>query len=238
MSHAPDVYVITYDHPHRKTQDLLFRLKLAGYAVAVRGLDWEPRKNHRPLFSTGLPAALDCAPEQFCHKLGFDYRWIGNLDAHSRWKAESPVLIGGAPLLPTEFVENNLVLNVHPGWLPKVRGLDSLKWAIYYGYPIGVTVHRVDRQVDLGKLLLQEEVLLLPTDSLQSIALRQYELGLNLMVKALDPMVLGSPSDYAEPPASPTRRMKHVDELTMMERLRQRLAGLQIKTDCRAYSQL
>ena len=226
---SPEVYVITYDHPHRKTQDLLFHLKLAGYSVTVLGLPWQSRRNHQPLFDIRLPSALSLPPDRLCPVLGFDYRFIGSIDSCSL-TLERPVLIGGAPILSAEFVNKNVVINVHPGWLPKVRGLDALKWAIYYGYPIGVTVHRVDERVDMGTLLLREEVPLYPTDSLHSIATRQYELGLVLLVKALDPEVLNAATGYAESPDAPSRRMKHAEELVMTERLRHRLAGLHLSS--------
>ena len=226
----PEVYVITYDHPHRKTQDLLLHLKIAGYSVSVLGLDWQSRRNHQPLFDTRLPSALNLAPDKLCSVFKFEYCRVGNLESNCP-DLDRPVLIGGAPILPPEFVNKNRVINVHPGWLPKVRGLDALKWAIYYGYPIGVTVHRVDDRVDMGTMLVREEVPLYPTDSLHSIATRQYELGLILLVKALDPEILNDGSEFGESPDAPNRRMKHAEELVMMERLRQRLTGLHLSSD-------
>ena len=44
------INVLTYNAPHRKTQDLLFRLKAKGYNdVCVLATPWEERKNFRPL---------------------------------------------------------------------------------------------------------------------------------------------------------------------------------------------
>ena len=228
MHREPDVYVLTYDHPHRKTQDLLYRLKLAGFGVGLLVLDWHERRNHQPLYGLCLPPAFGYGPEQLGRIMGFDYRRVGTIDDNFRWSTDRPVLVGGAPVLPPSFVANNRVFNVHPGWLPKVRGLDSLKWAIYYGCPIGVTVHRIDEQVDYGQLVAREEIPLFPTDSLQSIALRQYEQGLDLFVRALAAGQFDQPCDYAEPSGAPTRRMKHADELLMMERLNRRLTDLQV----------
>ena len=39
------VYVLTYDFPHKKTQYLLFKLKLKDYNVTVIGTPWVERKN-------------------------------------------------------------------------------------------------------------------------------------------------------------------------------------------------
>ena len=43
------IYVLTYDFPHKKTQDLLFKLKLKDYNVTVIGTPWVERKNFTPL---------------------------------------------------------------------------------------------------------------------------------------------------------------------------------------------
>ncbi|MDD3731246.1 MAG: formyltransferase family protein [candidate division Zixibacteria bacterium] len=237
MSREPDVYVLSYDYPHRKTQDLLYRLKLAGFNVGVLALEWQKRQNHQPLFGLCLPNALDYKPQKICEILGFKYRWVGVIDEHFHWTTDKPILVGGAPILNGNFVSNNRIFNVHPGWLPKVRGLDSLKWAIYYSYPIGVTVHRINREIDFGKLVLREEIPLFPTDCLQTIAIRQYERGLDLLVQALVTGKIYQTEEYTEPAGIPTRRMKHADELIMKERLNRRLMDLQMLssstyTDC------
>ena len=232
MPPEPDVFVLTYDHPHRKTQDLLFRLKLGGFAVGVLALEWRERRNHQFLFDLCLPRPLDYGPQQICKNMGFDYRWVGVIDEHLNWTTDKPVLIGGAPILHPNFVLNNRVFNIHPGWLPLVRGLDSLKWAIYYGFPIGVTVHQIDEHVDLGKLVVREEVTFCPTDCLHSIACRQYEQGLDMLVGALQNGALNKTGDYMEPAGTPTRRMKHADELIMLERLKHRLIDLQTSSNC------
>ena len=41
------------------------------------------------------------------------------------------MLIGGAGILPKKLVNSMKIINSHPAYLPYVRGLDSLKWAIY-----------------------------------------------------------------------------------------------------------
>ena len=44
------IYIITYDYPHRKTQDLLFRLLAKNYKnIAVFSTPWVERKNFVPL---------------------------------------------------------------------------------------------------------------------------------------------------------------------------------------------
>jgi folate-dependent phosphoribosylglycinamide formyltransferase PurN len=49
-------------------------------------------------------------------------------------------------------------LNAHPGVLPNYRGIDSFQWAVINGEPenVGVTVHWVDKGVDMGPILRVE----------------------------------------------------------------------------------
>lgn len=222
------IYILTYDHPHRKTQDLVFRLMCTiithpsvtwievvnNYLILVI-LPWEDRKNHKPLYNTKLPPSL-IWPQQY----GLEEWSINQIPPGST------VVIGGAGILPPDFVKNNTVINSHCGWLPEVRGLDALKWAIYYDSPIGCTTHIVDAECDKGLLIERKEVELEPTDSLFSIAMKQYELEINMLV---DCIVNGSWKDaqpFVEPSTTPNRRMKHATELQMMKRLETRLTGL------------
>ena len=212
------VHVLTYDHPHRKTQDLLWHLKVRGYDdVTVIALPWEERKNFRPLFKTKAEP-FEYSFEQLCRGFGyrFHYSSISNLDLFPP-DVEVVWLIAGAPVLSKFFVENHTVFNSHCGWLPEVRGLDSLKWAIYYDKPIGVTSHIVSPEVDLGLLIERWVVPVESADSLYSLAMRQYELEIDLLIKALDKYKDAKPFD--EPAVfPPTRRMPHRTEVMMMRK--------------------
>jgi phosphoribosylglycinamide formyltransferase-1 len=178
-------------------------------------IPWEDRKNHKPLYNTKLPPA-----PIYSVKSGYlKFNTCNIKDVPSG----SIVLIGGAGILPPDFVKNNTVINSHCGWLPEVRGLDSLKWAIYYDQPIGCTTHIVDAQCDKGLLIEREEVELEPTDSLFSIAMKQYELEINMLVESVVNERWKYARPFWEPACEPTRRMKHATELQMIKRLDKRL---------------
>lgn len=208
------IYILTYDHPHRKTQDLVFRLRGAGLFTLVV-LPWEDRTNYKPLYNTKLPPA-PVYPE------GLELRNCDIGDIPS----DSIVIIGGAGILPPDFVKNNTVINSHCGWLPEVRGLDALKWAIYYDSPIGCTTHVVDAECDKGLLIERKEVELEPTDSLFSIAMKQYELEINMLVDCVVNKKWQDAKPFSEPANEPSRRMKHAIEIQMMKRLEQRLRDI------------
>ena len=148
------IYVLTYNAPHRKTQDLLFRLKAYGYNdVSIIATPWKKIKNFKPLVPHRNFHALNVEPSQLCKQLGYVFieDEIKNIKLSNQL-----FLIGGAGILASDFVNKNRVINSHPAYLPHIRGLDSLKWAIFYEQPIGVTTHIVSEECDAGMLIKQE----------------------------------------------------------------------------------
>ncbi len=55
---------------------------------------------------------------------------------------------------------SNILMNVHRGIIQSYRGLDSDLWAIYNKdfKNIGVTIHKVDKDIDTGKIISQERM--------------------------------------------------------------------------------
>ena len=71
------IYVLTYNAPHRKTQDLLFRLKANGYNdINVLATPWEERKNFKPLIPHRKFNALNINPVDLCERLGYNFSAI------------------------------------------------------------------------------------------------------------------------------------------------------------------
>ena len=62
------------------------------------------------------------------------------------------VLVGGVPILPKSFFENEGIMFVgcHPAPLPEVRGEDHLVFTLYYGLYPSVSVYQLDRRIDGG----------------------------------------------------------------------------------------
>lgn len=61
-------------------------------------------------------------------------------------------------ILPEDFLNHKLTLNVHPSLLPKYRGATPLQTAILNGDKVtGVTIMKVAKEVDSGDILLQRE---------------------------------------------------------------------------------
>jgi methionyl-tRNA formyltransferase len=50
------------------------------------------------------------------------------------------------------------IINVHPGYLPDVRGNNPYIWALYHDLPQGCSVHFIDKDIDTGPLILREKI--------------------------------------------------------------------------------
>ncbi len=174
-----EIGLITYDIPHKKTQDILIRL--IGRNVTVIAMPFKKRKQHKKLYSHRPEMNSKISTVELSEKLGFKYlesnnpaKIIRNLDVG---------LIGGCGIIDTMDAK---IINSHPSYLPYCRGLDALKWAIYRGDPIGVTTHLINNDTDSGYLIEQEPIRVGFYDTFHSVALRQYELEIDMIIRAID----------------------------------------------------
>ena len=213
------INVLTYNAPHKKTQDLLFRLKLKGYNnVNVLATPWEFRKNFSPLIPHRKFNTLDSTPSNLCEKLGYSFLEI---ELENLKIGDELILIGGAGMLPEEVVSSGKVINSHPAYLPYVRGLDSLKWAIYDGNPIGVTTHIISDEYDAGKLIRKELVPLYSWDTFHSVAQRQYEMEIDMLVDSIEDIKTSPLKELSTTKSKPHRRMSHSHEMRLMNRFQE-----------------
>ena len=54
---------------------------------------------------------------------------------------------------------NNKIFNCHAGLLPSYRGRSVLNWALINGEKYyGITVHKVDKGIDTGDILIQKKI--------------------------------------------------------------------------------
>ena len=211
------IYVLTYDAPHRKTQDLLFRLKIRGYDdVSVLATPWQERKNFKPLIPHRKFNTLDITPSDLCKKFGYNFDKIEVDDLHN--SENGWIIIGGAGILPEDVVKSGRVINSHPAYLPYVRGLDSLKWAIYYGKPIGVTTHIISEECDAGALINQKFVPLYSWDTFHSVSQRQYEMEIDMLADSIEDVKTATLEELSTTDSIPMRRMPHSHEIRLMAR--------------------
>lgn len=184
------IAVISYNTPHRKTQDVLFHLKAKNYNnVHVLALPFVIRENpFQPIYQHRPSRAIELSPEEFCANLGYQFSTTtaDTLNDQLHELKADFVVIAGAGLLPDQLVEDHKIINAHPGYLPFTRGLDSLKWAIMKNEKIGVTTHFVDTEADAGFLIDQKYVPVYPNDTFHAVAYRQYEMEIEMLVDAIE----------------------------------------------------
>jgi len=84
-------------------------------------------------------------------------------------------------------------INIHSAKLPHYRGVMPSFWVLYHGEKkTGITIHTMDTKIDRGKIILQEEIEIYPSDSYSSLVKRSKLRGADLMVEALNKIKKGT----------------------------------------------
>lgn len=84
-------------------------------------------------------------------------------------------------------------INVHASLLPKLRGGSPLHHAIIDGYDkTGVTIMYMDKGMDTGDIITQEEIDILKTDTVGSIHDKLSIMGSELLLKTLPSIINGT----------------------------------------------
>lgn len=84
-------------------------------------------------------------------------------------------------------------INVHGSLLPKLRGGAPIHHAIINGEKkTGITIMYMDKKMDSGDIVSQEEIEILEDDNLDSVYQKMSYLGANLMIKTLPDIINGT----------------------------------------------
>lgn len=77
-------------------------------------------------------------------------------------------------------------LNIHPSLLPKYRGPTPVQTAILNGdKKTGVTIIKLDEEVDHGPILVQEEIEIRENETSESLLKKTFELGAEILPSAV-----------------------------------------------------
>ena len=82
------------------------------------------------------------------------------------------VMAGWMRIVSKKFCEafSGRIINLHPSLLPKYKGLDAVERAIEAGESeTGCSVHFVTEELDSGAIIKQQEVPILPGDTVESV---------------------------------------------------------------------
>ena len=136
-----------------------------------------------------------CGAAKRATKLGIPHTHIKSkredliIDVMKAWKVDLIVLAGWMRIVSSKLINEfpNRIINLHPSLLPKYKGLHAVEQALENGDSVtGVTVHYVNEELDGGKIILQEEVPILPNDDIQSLTKAIQRKEYYLLPKAIE----------------------------------------------------
>ena len=87
-------------------------------------------------------------------------------------------------IIPSFFLNKTPIVNAHPGYLPFNRGVDAFKRSVINTWPIGVSLHQIDAEIDAGRLIQSFPVPILPEDDLSDICQRSFLLEIELLARS------------------------------------------------------
>ncbi len=123
---------------------------------------------------------------------GFGGSKVKNEEAVERIRREHPdviVVAAYGQILSEELlnIPGYGCLNIHGSLLPKYRGAAPVQWAVINGEEkSGLTIMQMDKGLDTGDILLQEETALQSEETAGSLYDRLSAMGGPLILKALD----------------------------------------------------
>lgn len=171
--------IITYDFFHLKTEQVVHQLLRKGFKdIKLFALPFSQRPS-RVVLVPHRPNQMDAiTTEDLAKSNGLEFiRYDGISDLPTC----DFYLITGAGILPPNVVKGRKIINAHPGIIPAARGLDSFKWSIYEGIPLGITLHYIDEEVDAGQIISIIRTPIYRGDSLMTLARRHYELEIEVL---------------------------------------------------------
>ena len=178
--------------PHLKTQSCILNLCASNFKPSVViGADPVELKFYKSKIRVAPRDLYINDTRNLCDLLEIDYKvMIHNSEECASLVRNLNLDVGivlGARILKKEIIDsfNMGIINMHPGLLPENRGLDNLKWAIIKNIKQGVTSHLINSKIDMGKMILREEIKVYSDDSLVDIHLRLQSKEQEMMIKSL-----------------------------------------------------
>jgi len=109
-------------------------------------------------------------------------------------KPDAIIVVGYGRIIPQWMLDLPPLgnINLHASLLPKYRGAAPIQWAIAKGETVtGNTTMRIDAGLDTGDILLQQELLIKPDDTAETLAPPLAAMGADLMVETLAGLLAG-----------------------------------------------
>ena len=120
---------------------------------------------------------LNYATKSKIKNYGIEYKNRSNFENQSlkilkKYDLDLICLAGFMKILSSNFIKkfSKPILNIHPSLLPKYKGLNAHMKAIRNKDKFtGVTIHKVNKKLDSGKVILQKKVRILKKDTIKSL---------------------------------------------------------------------
>ena len=170
-------------------------LRIQSIIIEVQGTEKVPKRICNSIKSRGLIETLKIILAEFImnigissiqrrewHKIKFYNKFsdkiytvknFNSLECENLLKMLSPdiIVLGGSRILKKNIINIPRIgiINAHPGYLPKYRGVDVIPWAIYNGDNVGVTVHLIDENIDSGLIIDRQFISMEQGDTIDSL---------------------------------------------------------------------
>jgi methionyl-tRNA formyltransferase len=121
-------------------------------------------------------------------------------------EADLGVVVAYGKILPPSLLAmpRQGFVNVHASLLPKYRGAAPIQRAIERGETVtGVTIMRVDEELDHGAMLDLASIDIGPDEHAPSLSSRLSRLGAETLLRALDDLREGTPQDHSQATYAP-----------------------------------
>lgn len=99
------------------------------------------------------------------------------------------VVVAYGKILPTEILKipSFYSINLHPSLLPKYRGPAPVNWTIISGEKeTGVTIFKMDEQMDRGEILVQKKVKIEDDETAETLSVRLAKIGAVALMEAIE----------------------------------------------------
>lgn len=120
-------------------------------------------------------------------------------------------------LFPAELVNRHRCINIHPGYNPYNRGWFPQVFSIINGFPVGVTIHEMDTELDHGGIIYQQRVEVKEWDTSFDIYNRIMEMELVMIRDNWENILLGNYSVTAIEDCGNLNYKKDFDELCKLD---------------------
>ena len=180
--------LLIYDAPHRKTYDFIMALTWAGYTIdCIYAAPWEQITSKPELINLSTQGLYTPHTRLVAEALRIPYI----IKRHDEIDGQGELgVIAGARILKAHVVDTfSNIINIHPGKLPEIRGLDTVKHSILKDVQMMVTAHYIDAKIDRGRFLCEEPVNIYKSDSMKDIFNRMMSIQPRTLLNALDSQV-------------------------------------------------